>query len=187
MRHIIGLVPLIVAEDMMPGRVIVRESTAMNAMILVARGRLLVTKGVGEAAETSVRFAGGYVGESALMLPNYVAPWTCMAGDWTQLLSLNGEEFRELAKTYPDLSQGVAWHLRGKGGEDILKKEEQALRENQQQTRERHGLRGSVLGVGSGERNKVGAERKASSLLLSKASGVRRLRFNSMVNKAANV
>ena len=46
----------------------------------------------GGGACADVRFAGGFVGEEALLHDDRVAPWTCMAADWSELLLLRGAD-----------------------------------------------------------------------------------------------
>lgn len=140
-RIIMDLVPLVVSEHMMPGRIFVREGSLLDAMHMVARGQVLLMQG-GDV-QVGVRFAGGYLGEEALVHSNRIAQSTAMAGDWSQVLTLTGVNFRTLANSHPELLQRVTFHLRGKEATDVLKNEELALRMNQEGRRA--ATRGSIL------------------------------------------
>ena len=128
------------------GRIFVREGKLLEGMHIVARGRVLLlvnettntaSSGGGGASGSAsgssanggsasgggggggcagMRFAGGFVGEEALLHDDRRAPWTCMAADWSELLLLRGADFRSLARQYPELHQRVAFSTHGKEG-----------------------------------------------------------------------
>ena len=136
-KHITALVPHVSSEHMMPGRIIMREGTALNGMYMVARGRvLLVHIESGESRQVGVKFSGGFFCEDALLHNDRVAPWTAMAGDWAELLFLKGSDFLALCVHHPELKQRLLFHEKGKAkgkrATDIMSMHEEKLRLHQQ-------------------------------------------------------
>ena len=91
---------------MMPGRIFVRERSPLEGMYMVGRGRVLLQTEA-EEEENEVRYAGGFFGEDALLNSGKLAKWTAMAGDWSELLLLRGDDFRALGQAEPELKQKV--------------------------------------------------------------------------------
>ena len=164
--QILALVPLVISEHMMPGRIFVREGKVMEGMYMVVRGKILLLDAAQELLST--RFVGSLVGESALIHRDRHAPWTCMTGDWSELLLLRGEDFQLLTTTHPELHQRVAFATRGKDAtlkgahNDVLASHEQQLR--QQEGNMRHnsmlgGARGTTMTAPRGGRGSVLVDR----------------------------
>ena len=145
-KQIIMLVPMIRSEHMMPGVIICREGAVLEGLYLVARGRVLLLEG---DAVAGIRFAGGFVGEQALVSRGAPSKYQCMCGDWSELMLLRADDFRTLTKAFPELQQRVAMYARGKESlkKDVLASQEQQLRINQQCVRKP--MRGSVCPAGA--------------------------------------
>jgi len=128
-----AIVPLVSSEHMMPGRIFVRQRSPLEGMYMVGRGRVLLQT-ENEDEENDVRFAGGFFGEDALLNSGTLSKWTAMAGDWSELLLLRGDDFRALGRAEPELKQKVAFLTRGKHTHtvDVLGAHERQLREQEE-------------------------------------------------------
>ena len=147
-KLVLALVPLVRSEHMMPGRIFARIGGTIDGLYLVARGKVLLQ--IGNGQQVGVRFAGGFVGEDALAARAPVpAKFNCMCGDWTELHLLKASDFLTLAKNFPELQQRMAVYNRGKESKkDVLREQEQQLRMNEDNNRNRNvtrANRGSVL------------------------------------------
>lgn len=154
-KQIMALVPLVASENMMPGRIFVTQGSPLDGLWMVARGKVLLQKenrkkntggafggggaligGPGGGVTTeNVLFVGGFLGEEALLQTNQLAQYTCLVGDWSELLLLRGDDFRRLLTTFPELQQRIAFFTRGKEkgvvGQDVLGEHEHQLRMQQ--------------------------------------------------------
>lgn len=150
-HEVLALMPHVTSEPVMPGRLLLREGMVMDSLYVVAKGRLLLVQ---EEATVGVRFAGETVGEESLLHAGSLAPWSCLAGDWCELMRLHGEAFRALARTHPELGQRLLTHeqnAKHTRSDDLLRAFE-------------HEARQRMCGGCGGPVNKLGTKPRKSSL-----------------------
>ena len=105
-----ALVPKVTLEDMGPGRTFVREGRYAEGMFMVSRGKVHVfVNGV----QIAVRSQGEYVGEKSLV-NDVPAKATCTTADWSTMLVLRRDDFKELCIEYPELLSRITMEIKMK-------------------------------------------------------------------------